>query len=72
MSVWNLPVLHDVLDDRTVPVEARRPAHVDRLATAAHPLGGDAGGRVGQLYHVQAGGAFIIAAGRTHLKFEYS
>ena len=63
----DLPFLHDVLFNGTVPVEARSPAHVDGpLRRRIQPDGLHVDGGEGQLYDAQPGAPGFVPSGRSH------
>ena len=59
--------LDNVLDDGAVAVESRGPADVDSRVDIVDPGSGDAAGGIGQLDHIQPGGAPVVPPGGVHL-----
>ena len=59
--------LHNVLDDRAVPVETWRPAHIDCLLAIVDLHGSYASWGIGQLNDIQLGASPVVASRGVHL-----
>ena len=59
--------LHNVLDNRTVPIEPWRPAHIYCLLSIVDPLGSDAGRGVGEFNDIEPGAASVVPSRRVDL-----
>ena len=63
----NIAELHDMLDNRTVPVKPWRPAHIYCLLSIVDPLGSDAGRGIGEFNDIKLGAAPVVASRRVDL-----